>query len=526
MTMPVPVVDIFAGCGGLGEGFSRKRPNGRFPFDVKLSIESEAAPIKTLQLRSFYHQFRSTEVPEDYYKYLRGEIDREEMFVRHARESNAALERCLQAELGNPELEQEVHDSIASSISGRRDWVLIGGPPCQAYSVAGRSRNQSISSYDPDSDGRFELYREYLKIITDHWPAVFVMENVKGLLSASYRNRLIFGRMKEDLREPMMAFPKLRGRSSRNHRYRLYSLTARVALLGDPVESSSPTDFVIKSERFGIPQARHRVVLVGVRDDISAIPDPLLPNPKTVDAAKVLDGLPRLRSGLSRRDTPEGWVKAVKAICGQPWWNQIETSMRSLILKALDGVEVPPSGRGALRFLDMESDCDFMPEWFLDHRLRGTLNHRARGHREDDLWRYAFAACAQQTRNHPFRLRDFPPGLRPNHRNVESSLACNSFSDRFSVQRKVGPSRTVVSHIRKDGHYYIHYDATQCRSLTVREAARLQTFPDNFFFEGTQTDQFGQVGNAVPPLLSYQIADRIAELLGQTAKEAHGHNLG
>ena len=370
MTTPIPVVDIFAGCGGLGEGFSQKRPDGRFPFDVKLSIESETAPIRTLQLRSFYHQFRSTEVPEDYYKYLRGEIDREELFARHPRESYAALERCLQAELGNPELVREVHDSIGSAITNNRNWVLIGGPPCQAYSVAGRSRNQSIPSYDPDSDGRFELYREYLKIITDHWPAVFVMENVKGLLSASYRNKLIFGRMKEDLREPIRAFPKLRGRRNGDHRYRLYSLATCVALLGDLDESPNPTDFVIKSERFGIPQARHRVVLVGVRDDISAIPDPLLPNLKPVDAATVLDGVPRLRSGLSRKDTPEGWVKAVKAICGQPWWNQVEKPTRSLILKALDGVEVPPSGRGALRFLDMESDCAFMPEWFLDRRLK------------------------------------------------------------------------------------------------------------------------------------------------------------
>ena len=467
-----------------------------------------------LQLRSFFHQFRSTEIPEDYYLYLRGNIDREELFARHPRESNAALERCLRAELGNPETEQEVHDAIACSISGHRDWVLIGGPPCQAYSVVGRSRNQAIPAYDPDSDGRFELYREYLRIITDHWPAVFVMENVKGLLSASFRNRLIFGRMKEDLQEPLRAFPRLKERSSKNHRYRLYSLAAGMPYLGDLGDFSNPADFVIKSERFGIPQARHRVVLVGVRDDISAVPEPLLPNPQTIDAARVLDGLPRLRSGLSRGDTANGWVNAVKAIAKQSWWNEIEPSVQSLILDALDGIEVPPAGRGAPRFLDMESACDFRPDWFLDYRLSGTLNHQARGHREDDLWRYTFAACAQQARNHPFRLRDFPPGLRPDHRNMETSLADNTFSDRFSVQRKDGPSRTVVSHIRKDGNYYIHYDPTQCRSLTVREAARLQTFPDNFFFEGSQTDQFGQVGNAVPPLLSYQISERIADLLG------------
>jgi DNA (cytosine-5)-methyltransferase 1 len=161
--------------------------------------------------------------------------------------------------------------------------------------------------------------------------------------------------------------------------------------------------------------------------------------------------------------------------------------------------------------------CDAVPqrnvEWFRDPRLGGVCNHAARGHIRSDLHRYFFASVfARENKRSPL-LGDFPRSLLPAHKNVEAALKETKFNDRFRVQLRDKPSTTVVSHIAKDGHYFIHYDPAQCRSLTVREAARLQTFPDNYRFEGPRTEQYRQVGNAVPPLLARQIASIVADLL-------------
>ena len=508
MNGTIPVIDLFAGCGGFGEGFSALHRERGFPFDVRLHVEKEPAPVRTLELRTFYHQFRGTRVPDAYYEYVSGKIDRDELFSRHPREAEEAKRRCLALEIGDSSATADlISNHIEQAVAGAERWALIGGPPCQAYSVIGRVRNQSLDKYDPDKDIRLRLYQEYTRIVAKHWPACFIMENVRGLLSAHHAGQSIFEQITAALREPARLCDTRNDANGRCHTYRLYSVTSSCT---EPV----PGDFVVKAEEYGVPQARHRVFILGVRDDIHAEPEPLSSVPEAVSAGAVLDGLPSVRSGVSSQDSREQWLKAVHRIAEQPWWTEIPADVQHRINEVLAGLETTVYTRGNARYFDGMATSDYRPDWFEDGRLAGTLNHQARTHREDDLWRYLFASCIMEDSNRPpLRIRDFPVGLRPKHKSASDAVDKDSFTDRFSVLHKDTPSRTVVSHIRKDGHYYIHYDPSQCRSLTVREAARLQTFPDNYLFEGSRTDQYGQVGNAVPPLLSLQVADRVASLL-------------
>ena len=159
-------------------------------------------------------------------------------------------------------------------------------------------------------------------------------------------------------------------------------------------------------------------------------------------------------------------------------------------------------------------DASLPPElqsWFHDPKLGGVLQHETRSHMRSDLHRYMFASCFARANDYSPKLTIFPPKLRPAHGNMDAENV--PFTDRFRVQLAKEPSTTVVSHIAKDGHYYIHHDPAQCRSLTVREAARLQTFPDNYFFEGNKTQQYHQIGNAVPPYLARKIAEVVNDFI-------------
>jgi len=385
--------------------------------------------------------------------------------------------------------------------------VLLGGPPCQAYSTVGRSRNRGNASYRPEKDKRHFLYREYLRIIARHWPPVFVMENVQGLLSARVSDTDIVQGILEELSDPAHACG-----SENGYGYRIHSLTEDVQFGG---EAFDPSDLVVCAEDYGVPQARHRVILLGIRDDLTINSPPVLSRQAPIPASAVLDGLPRLRSGLSRdHDSPDRWLELLRQFRPSEWPSHGETlfdgQVAERVGEVVDGIAPPQHDRGGEFVRGPCKQVRFEPaEWFLDPRLGGVCNHTTRRHMVDDLYRYLYAACYAEVHHESPKLKDFPEQLLPKHRSVERGY----FPDRFRVQLRDRPSTTVTSHMSKDGHYCIHYDPLQCRSLTVREVARLQTFPDNYFFCGPRTCQYVQVGNAVPPYLAMQIGKVVLKVL-------------
>ena len=158
----IPVIDLFAGPGGLGEGFSAFRDHQRRPaFKIALSIEKNADAHKTLLLRSFYRQFSKTDLPEDYYDCLRGKVEVDELYRRFPVEAANANSESWRAELGTGEFPAALIDGrIRKALEEAEDWVLIGGPPCQAYSLAGRSRMIPVDPLKYAKDDRHFLYRE------------------------------------------------------------------------------------------------------------------------------------------------------------------------------------------------------------------------------------------------------------------------------------------------------------------------------------------------------------------------------
>jgi DNA (cytosine-5)-methyltransferase 1 len=509
----IPIIDLFAGPGGLGEGFSAFAPPGRSAgFSIALSIEMEYWAHQTLSLRSFFHHFPRGEAPAGYYAHLRGEITRDELFGSFPEAAEAAGRQAWKAELGAVD-PTEVDRRIRLALQSSDLWVLCGGPPCQAFSVVGRSRSGGIS----DKDHRVYLYRQYLRILSVHQPPVFIMENVKGLISSQVKGNEIFQQMLEDLRYPA-GVTKASGRS--RARYTLYPLVAREVL-----NAHDPADFVLKCEDFGIPQSRHRVIILGVREDLAHPVMPVLqPHGKGVPARAVLRGLPRLRSGLSRSEDGQAqWQTALTGILTADFMrsrrNGNDRLLRERVLRTLGTMRGFQAGRGA-EFIACHPAADYRPDWFLDPAIGGLCNHTSRPHMMPDLHRYLYAASYARVYGRSPELRDFPVELHPDHRNLKDALSKGYFDDRFRVQMSVRPATTITCHIAKDGHYFIHYDETQCRSLTVREAARLQTFPDNYYFCGPRTHQYRQVGNAVPPLLAHQIASLVARILNGTERRA------
>ncbi|MBG6183049.1 DNA (cytosine-5)-methyltransferase 1 [Arthrobacter sp. CAN_A214] len=477
-----PLIDLFAGPGGLNEGFSSVRnSDGSYAFSNSASFEMDAYACETLRLRETYrHLSRAGRSLEGYFDYILGRKTWAEIYNGTFREAYMESGDKVHREVLGEDSRTQIDSLIRERLLRHKPnapWVLIGGPPCQAYSLAGRSRRTGDANFA--SDHKHFLYREYLHILDEFKPTIFVMENVKGLLSSKNGDDSMFQTIMADLR----ALPS-------GVTYEIRSL-----VVDEDPERLKPSDFIIKAEDYGVPQKRHRVILLGVRSDVA----PLIPRqvlvradtPVTVRAA--LEDLPSVRAQTSKR-VPKATVD---------WAVAEQAALQELA--ELGSVPVPVGDvLGSTAHLIYRI-------WIRDDMVPVPSQHQPRPHMVSDLARYRVMATMAERMGKSPKYTDLPAVLHPEHSNV--SKEGTPFTDRFRVQVWDAPSTTIASHISKDGHYYIHPARDQARSFTVREAARLQTFPDNYFFEGPRTQQFHQVGNAVPPLLAKQVGEVVASML-------------
>lgn len=400
-------IDLFSGAGGLSEGFIRAG------FNPIAHVESDISACKTLETRLIYHKLKSKDQLENYYSYLSEELSREE-FVTEFGEPKE-MKAVINASIGDNNL--NIFNQIDELANGKEIDLIVGGPPCQAYSLVGRSRDENGMKDDP----RNLLYKEYAKFLKKYKPKVFVFENVIGLISAD------------------------KGRYFKN----MQSYFKRI---GYELEYS-----IQKSEDFNVLQKRRRIILIGWIKG-SSFTYPQFENIKENYSVKnILSDLKFLKAGEQNNITPY----------------QTETT-------------------------------EYLDKFQLRNGVDFVTQHIARPHNDRDLAIYKIAIDKWLNKSERLKYPDLPKKLKT-HKNE------SSFVDRFKVVDPNGLSHTMVAHIAKDGHHYIYPDSKQIRSLSVREAARIQSFADDYYFEGGRTAAFRQIGNAVPPLMAKVIAEKIKE---------------
>lgn len=403
-------IDLFSGAGGLSEGFIRAG------FKPIAHVEIDKKACDTLETRLIYHKLNSENKTEKYYDYISEKITREEFLKEFGNSelSNSVINIPIGGD--NNKIIFEKIDKLAN---GKQIDLIIGGPPCQAYSLVGRSRDK----YGMKNDPRNFLYKEYAKFLKKFQPKVFVFENVLGLITAE----------KGSYFKNMRAYFKRIG----------YEL-----------------DYTIqKSEHFGVLQKRRRIILIGWQKGTDFKYPKFDKVNEKFTLSQILSDLKKLKPGDQKNVTKYA----------KPTTSYLE------------------------RF-EIRNGVDFVTQ------------HIARPHNERDLNIYKIAINKWLKNSERLKYPDLPTELKT-HKNEKS------FVDRYKVVDINGISHTMVAHIAKDGHHYIYPDTKQVRSISVREAARIQSFPDDYFFEGGRTAAFRQIGNAVPPLMAIAIAKSIKEQL-------------
>ncbi len=405
-------IDLFAGASGMSEGFIKAGLNPIAHIEMN---EEACLSIKT---RSAFHYLSKKGKIEIYNDYLLGKINREQLY---SQVPNEILNSVINIEI-NDESINNLFEVIRNLQNNNKIDLIIGGPPCQAYSLLGRHHKEI------ENDPRNKLYIQYGRFLKAFKPKAFVFENVPGLLSANKG---------EHFKNLKIYFKKLG--------YEVYHKT-------------------LDASDYGVLQARKRVIIVGwLKENDFGFPE-IESLPKKYKVKDAFNDLPKLQPG---------------------------------------------EGDKVMKYAGKKSQ--YLQNFHLRNGVDFVTQHISRPHNKRDLSIYEFAIDKWNEENIRVKYTDLPNSLQT-HKNM------TSFLDRFKVVNSEGVSHTVVAHIAKDGHYYIHPDIEQCRSISVREAARLQSFPDDFYFEGSRSAAFKQIGNAVPPLMAFAIAQKMKELLCQKEK--------
>lgn len=402
-------IDLFSGGGGLSEGFWRQG------FEPIAHVEYDKPACFTLKTRAAYHYLTKAGKDDIYNSYLNGEIHRKELYSHLP---ISLLRTVINAEIGKDN--KEIFSTIDGLLDHKEVDLIIGGPPCQAYSVVGRAPLKHKTD-----DERTRLYIQYGRFLKKYGPKVFVFENVPGMLTAAN------GQYYKNLK--------------RYYKRLGYELDARL----------------LDSFDYGVVQQRQRIIIVGWKRDLNLSYPDFLQEENTYRTKDIFNDLPSIKPGENRR---------VQAYSKGP--------------------------------------SDYLKNTGIRNGNSFVTQHITRQHNQKDLKIYKLAI---EEMKHGKRLKnsEIPVDMR-------TQKNTSDFLDRFKVVDS--KPHTLIAHIAKDGHHFIHSDEKQLRSISVREAARIQSFPDNYYFEGFRENQtrsaaFKQIGNAVPPIMAERIAKTIKNLI-------------
>lgn len=408
-------IDLFAGAGGLSEGFLQAG------FKPVAHVEMNKFAAKTLETRNAYYYLKNSNNLDIYTNYLLGKITRDDFM----KEIPASITKTIINETmsdGTLPVIFKTIDGIMKIRGVPQIDVIVGGPPCQAYSLVGRAQNSHMET-PMEEDPRNYLYKLYVRFLKHYQPRMFVFENVIGIESANggmtWKN--------------IQKYLKRVG----------YEIECRVQ----------------NAHTFGVLQNRRRMIIVGwLKNSGLTYPDFITIKTDAI-VNDLFSDLPHLHPGES-------------------------------------------SDRYA-----REKPSEYLTKFGIRTKDDVLTLHNCRQNIERDKKIYRRAVELWNDGHKRLNYNDLPSELK-NHKNR------HSFTDRFKVvEGDEACCHTILAHLSKDGHYFIHPDIEQNRSITVREAARIQSFPDSYFFEGPRTSQFVQIGNAVPPMMAKGIAMGIFEQL-------------